>query len=119
MRQRDAAHAHIKALVDLFRQSIGVDEAVLAGRALAGDDGAHLFARAAGSEAVLCQKVDEGLDIFVFDPLDLDGEADGHGDFARAEFFARLCDGALLRRGDLAVFGDDAGVEHVAIALVL
>ena len=51
--QGHAVVANVELLVNLLAQAVGVDEAVLAGGALAGDHGAHQAAGAAGHQAVL------------------------------------------------------------------
>src|SRR5699024_5020011 len=51
--QGDAVVAFVEPLVDLFAEVKGVDQAVLAGRALAGDDRADQRTGAAGFEAML------------------------------------------------------------------
>ena len=105
--------------MDLFRQRKGIDQTVLTGRPLTGDDGPDALARAARMQSVRGKEIDERLDILILDPLDLQRQPHRHRDDARAVFFARLCNDAMLLRRDLSVFGDDARIEHVGIALVL
>ena len=114
----DAAVPFIKEGVQLFRKGEGIDEPVLAGRALARDDGPHLCARAARLQPALLQKGDERFRFFIGDALDLAGEAHGHGDLSVAELLCRLRDGIHLLRGDLPVRRDDADVEAVRRRLV-
>ena len=114
----DAAVPLIKEGVQLFRKGEGIDEPVLAGRALARDDGPHLCARAARLQPALLQKGDERFRFFIGDALDLAGEAHGHGDLSVAEFLCRLRNGVHLLRGDLPVCCDDADVEAVRRRLV-
>ena len=74
-------------------------ETVLAGRALAGDDGANLPGGAAGLKTVLREEGAERLDIGERDALHLDGQAGGHGDLAAAEFFSAASTIARISSG--------------------
>ena len=119
VRQPDVVPALIEALVDGTRERDRVDQTVLAGRALAGDDGANLRAGAAGLKTVLREEGAERLDIGERDALHLDGQAGGHGDLAAAEFFRRVYDRADLVRLKAAVSRDDASVEAVRRGFVV
>ena len=61
VRERNAAHLLVKTLVHLLGERERIDQPVLAGRTLAGDDGTHPFARSARGQPALRQKVDERL----------------------------------------------------------
>ena len=111
--QPHATVALIEALMDLLAQTEGIQQAVLAGGALAGHHGAHQGAGAACSQALLGDIGPEVLDLVVGDALDLDGQAGGKGDNAVAELLGSLSDAPLLGSGDLAVDRDDAAGEIV------
>ena len=116
--QLHAVPALVEHLVDLLREGKGVVQAVLAGRALAGDHRAHLAARAARGEPFLGQIRADGRDVLVGHALDFDRQARGHGHFAIAELLRRLRDAAHVRVAQLAVAGDDAAVEVVGALAV-
>ena len=119
VRQPDVVPALVEALVDGTRKRDRVDQTVLAGRALAGDDGANLRAGAAGLKTVLREEGAERLDIGERDALHLDGQTGGHGDLAAAELLCRVYDRADLVRLKAAVSRDDARVEAVRRGFVV
>ena len=104
--------------MDFIRECEGIDEPVLAGGALAGYDRAYLGARAAGRKACLPQIFDERVDIGERNMLDFNRETRCHGNLTVAVELGRAGDGLRLLGGDLAVAGDDAGVEAVRRRLV-
>ena len=104
--------------MDLLRQGEGVDEAVLAGGALAGHHGPDLGAGAPGLQAPLRQEGAQGFDILIGDPLDLQGQPGGHGHLSGAELPGGLRHGGHLLAGELAVDSDDPDVEMVRRPLV-
>ena len=118
VRQLDIVPAAVEALVDLLGEGVGVDQTVLAGRTLAGNDGANLRACAAGLETVLGKECTQRFDICVRNALDLHGQTGGHGDLAAAETLCSFGDDLRLVCGDLAVAGDHAAVEAVHGVLV-
>ena len=63
----------IEQFVDLFRQGKGVDQTILTGCALAGYDGAHLWAGSAGFKTVLGQKFLHRLNVGMGNALNFDG----------------------------------------------
>jgi len=109
----DAVVSLVKALVDLLREPEGVDQAELAGRSLAGNDGAHTRSRAARGEPVPRKKGAEGLDIGIGNSLNLEGHTRGECDLAATEALCRLCDGFHHFRRYLSVSRNDTGVEGI------
>ena len=73
---------------------------------------------AAGLQAILGQELPERLNVVKGDVLDLDGQPGGHSHLAVAKALSSFGDGAHLVSGDLAVAGDDPGVEAVGSILV-
>ena len=65
------------------------------------------------------QEGNQGINIFIANPLDFHGETGGHGDLAASETFCRLRNAAVLFRGDLAVSGNHADIEHIPVAFIL
>ena len=118
MRQLFRVVALVEAVVDFFAQRERVDQTEYAGRPLAGNDRTDERAGAAGFQTVSGKEFDQGFDVVVLYALDFHRQTGGHGNFAAAETVRRFRDGAVFRRGDLAVAGDDADVEHVGITLV-
>ena len=116
--QGDVVIAQVEALVDLLAQIVSVDQAVLTGRTLAGDDRADQRAGAAGRDAVGCQKIDERLDVFIFDALDFKGQPGRQRDDAGAELVRRVGDDPVLLGADPAVAGDGADIEDIRIAFI-
>ena len=110
--------ALVEGLVDALCEGIGVVEAVLAGGALAGDDGAHLAARAAGLQAALLEEIDDGLHVVERHALDLQRQARGEGHLAVAEAVGGVGDALQLRVVQLAVAGEHAAVEVVGALAV-
>ena len=105
--------ALIKPLMNLLRETEGVRKAILAGGSLTGDHRANLRARAAGLQAMLCQKSPERLDIGIGYPLDLHRQPGSHSSFPGAESLSSLGDGSELLRGKLAVNGDDPDIKAI------
>ena len=110
--------AQVEALVDLLAQIVSIDQAVLTGCALAGDDRADQRAGAAGRDAVGGQKIDERLDVFIFDALDFKGQPGRQRDGAGAELVRRVGDDPVLLGADPAVAGDGADIEDIRIAFI-
>ena len=111
--------AFVEPLVNLLAQVKGIDETVLAGSALAGHHRAHQRAGAAGLKTPLRQESDQRINVGVGHALNLHGKAGSHGDLPAAVALRSLRDGTMLFRSDLAVLGDHADIEHIAVALVL
>ena len=111
--QADRVVALVEPVVNLLAEGEGVQQAVLAGGALAGHHGPHQGAGAAGDKALPGDVGPEILDLVVGDALDLNGQAGGEGDIPVAELLRRLGNALLLGSGDLAVDGDDAAGEVV------
>ena len=116
--QLDAAIALVEQMVQLLGQVEGVDQAVLAGGALAAHHGTDLGAGAAGDQASLGNVAAEVLDLVEGDAGDLNGQAGGEDGGAVAEFLSGLGDDSHLLGGDLAVYGDDTAVEVIGALVV-
>ena len=110
---------HIEPLVDLLRQGIGIDQAILAGRALAGGHRPDLGSGAAGLQAGLfLQKLTQGLNVLKGNTLDFHGQPGGHGHLAAAEAAGRLRHSGALLGGNFAVAGDYTPVKLIRSTLV-
>ena len=70
VRQGNTVVADVELLVDLFRQAIGIGQAILAGGTLTGDNRTNQRTGTAGGQVMLSQEIDQRLDVLVLDPLD-------------------------------------------------
>ena len=113
VRQAHLTVALVEALVYLLRDGEAVYEAVLAGRPLARDDGAHLRAGAARFEAGLRDEGAEVLYLVEWHALALDRLARRERHYAVAVELRRLGEAGRLLRRYLPVDGDDARREVV------
>ena len=110
---------HKETLMDLLGQSVGVNEAVLAGGTLTGDHRAHLGAGTAGFQTgLLLQILTQGLDVLKGNTLDLHSQAGGHGNLAAAELLGGLSYHRALLGCNLSVAGDDPAIKAVGSPLV-
>lgn len=117
--QGDAVVAQVEPLVEFLAQAEGIQQAVLAGGTLAGDDGPHQRAGAASLQTGPGQEGTQVVQFIVGHALDLQRQAGGHSHLAGAVPLGGLGNDPLFLGGDLAVAGDDPDVEAVGVALVL
>ena len=104
--------------MNLLRQAIGIQKAVLAGRSLTCHHRTHFGSGTAGLQTFLRQECPERLDPVKRHTHDLQRQTGGHHHIPAAELLRRLRDLLMLRHGDLAVFGDHAHVEFIGALIV-
>ena len=101
--------ALVKTMVNLLGECEGVEQAVLAGRSLAGDDRTDLCAGTTGLQACLCDVGLKCLDIFIWNPLYLHGKAGRKRHISISIFFCGFCNTRHLRCIYLSIYRDDTG----------
>ncbi len=104
--------------MNLLRQAIGIQKAVLAGRSLTCHHRTHFGSGTAGLQTFLRQKCPERLDPVKRHTHDLHRQTGGHHHIPAAEPLRRLRDLLMLRHGNLAVSGDHAHVELIGALIV-
>ena len=118
MGQRQGAVTLIKLFMNLFRQTVGVDQTKLAGGTLAGHHRTDLFAGAAGDKAKLRQILLHGLDILIRNALNFNGKTGGHSRFSRAEPLGSFGNRRHFFCGDLTVDGNHPEIKAIFRPLI-
>ena len=113
VRKRDAMVALVKAMMNLLGKCEGVEQAVLAGRSLAGDNRTNLCAGTAGLQTCLCDVGLKCLDIFIWNPLYLHGKAGRKRHISISIFFCGFCQARHLCCIYLSIYCDDTGRKIV------
>lgn len=116
--QGNGAIADEKPFMQFFGNGIGIQQAILAGGTLAGDNWAYLFAGTAGLQAAFCQEGTQRINFFKGNLLDFHGQAGGKAQFTVAEFVCGIHNALHVFGGDFAVAGDDTAVEQVGALAV-
>ena len=109
----------IKTLVNFFAEPKGINQTVLAGRTLAGNNGTDKGACSAGQKPVFVEIFDELGDVGIVNTLNFQGQSGSHRNFAASELFRSLSNDVLFRCGNFTVFGNDTHIENIRITLVL
>lgn len=116
--QGDVVIAQVEALVDLLAQIVSVDQAVLTGRTLAGDDRADQRAVPPVVMPWAAKKSMSGWMFSYLTPWDFKGQPGRQRDDAGAELVRRVGDDPVLLGADPAVAGDGADIEDIRIAFI-
>ena len=113
VRKRNVMVALVKTMVNLLGKCEGVEQAVLAGRSLAGDNRTDLCAGTAGLQTCLCDVGLKCLDIFIWNPLYLHGKAGRKRHISISIFFCSFCQARHLCCIYLSIYCDDTGRKIV------
>lgn len=119
VRQGDTVVADVELLVDLFGQTVGIGQAVLAGGTLTGDNRTNQRTGTASGQAMLSQEIDQRLNILMLDALDFQSQTGSHGNSTGTKLLCSLCHSTMLIGSDLTIASNDTNIEYVGVALIL
>ena len=111
--------ADVELLVDLFGQTVGIGQAVLAGGTLTGDNRTNQRTGTASGQAMLSQEIDQRLNILMLDALDFQSQTGSHGNSTGTKLLCSLCHSTMLIGSDLTIAGNDTNIEYVGVTLIL
>ena len=118
MRQLDIAITFKEPFVNLFRQREGINQTVLAGCTLTGNNRTYFGTGAAGLQTCFRKECAQRLDVRIRNTLNLNSQTGGHCNLAAAVNRSCFGNDAAFFSGDLAVAGDNTAVEAVGGILV-
>ena len=109
MRQFDVMISHIKTMMDLLRDTKGIQQTILTGGSLTGHDRSHLRTGSSGGQSFFCDKLTECFYIFIRNALHLHSQSGGECQITVSKFFCGVCQASVLCHSHLSVHSDHTG----------